>query len=88
VIFLTVAILAIAVHRAMLWDSLSGVEQNMVYTRLDARSDALLVGCIIGILISRDLIPNRNCGLAGGRAAGPGQRTSVNLPGNIKRKSS
>jgi peptidoglycan/LPS O-acetylase OafA/YrhL len=60
VIFLTLAILAIAVHRAMLWHSLSGAQQNMVYTRLDARSDALLVGCIIGILVSRDLIPNRN----------------------------
>jgi peptidoglycan/LPS O-acetylase OafA/YrhL len=63
-LLLTVAILAVAFNRAMLWHSLSGSEQNMIYTRLDARADALLVGCIIGILVSRDLIPNQTWALA------------------------
>lgn len=67
-LFLFGAILVVALHRAMLWQSLSGLERNMVYTRLDARADALLVGCIIGILISRNLIPNKKWVSAGIRA--------------------
>jgi peptidoglycan/LPS O-acetylase OafA/YrhL len=59
VLFLVGVILVVAVNRAMLWQNLSGLEQNMVYTRLDARADALLVGCILGILVSRNLIPNQ-----------------------------
>ena len=54
---LLVAIAAIGIHRAMLWHDLSGLERTLVYTRLDARADALLVGCVIGILISRNLLP-------------------------------
>lgn len=52
-IFLVLAISVIAVHRGMLWHDLTGVDRNLVYTRLDARTDSLLVGCIVGILISR-----------------------------------
>jgi peptidoglycan/LPS O-acetylase OafA/YrhL len=59
VLFLVGVILVVAVNRARLWQNLSGLEQNMVYTRLDARADALLVGCILGILVSRNLIPNK-----------------------------
>lgn len=53
VIFLVLSIAAIAVHRGMLWHDLKGLDRNLVYTRLDARTDSLLVGCIVGILISR-----------------------------------
>ncbi len=56
IMFLTLAIAAIAVHRARLWQSTTGLEHYMVYYRFDARTDSLLVGCIAGILLSRNLI--------------------------------
>ncbi len=59
VLLLFLAIAAIGVNRAMLWHDLIGPDRNLVYTRLDARADALLVGCVIGILISRNLIPSK-----------------------------
>ena len=59
ILFLTLAIAAIAVHRARLWQSTTGLEHYMVYYRFDARTDSLLVGCIAGILLSRNLIPNK-----------------------------
>jgi len=58
-LFLLLAISAIAVHRARLWQSTTGLEHYMVYYRFDARTDSLLVGCIAGILLSRNLIPNK-----------------------------
>ena len=58
-LFLLLAISTIAVHRLMLWQSLTGLEHIMVYYRFDARTDSLLVGGIAGILISRNLIPNK-----------------------------
>jgi peptidoglycan/LPS O-acetylase OafA/YrhL len=58
-LFLLLAISAIAVHRARLWQSSTGLEHYMVYYRFDARTDSLLVGCIAGILVSRNLIPNK-----------------------------
>jgi peptidoglycan/LPS O-acetylase OafA/YrhL len=58
-LFLVLAISVIAVHRALLWQGSVGLERNMVYTRLDTRTDSLLVGCIAGILVSRNLIPNK-----------------------------
>jgi len=59
VLLLFLAIAAIGIHRAMLWHDLIGPDRTLVYTRLDARADALLVGCIIGIVISRNLIPSK-----------------------------
>ena len=53
---LLLLIAVIGVHRAMLWHDLSGIEQTLVFSRLDARADALLVGCVVGVLISRNLI--------------------------------
>lgn len=47
----------IALHRASLWHGSTGREHLMVYTRLDARADALLVGCMAGVLITRGLVP-------------------------------
>ncbi|HEX8161038.1 MAG TPA: acyltransferase [Pyrinomonadaceae bacterium] len=46
---------AIALHRAALWHGLAGTERYAVYTRLDARADSLLVGCIAGLLLSSGL---------------------------------
>jgi len=56
VCLLLLLIAAIGIHRAMLWHDLSGLDQRLIYARLDARADALLVGCVIGVLISRNLI--------------------------------
>jgi peptidoglycan/LPS O-acetylase OafA/YrhL len=58
-LFLVLAITVIAVHRGLLWQGSTGLERNLVYTRLDTRTDSLLVGCIVGILISRNLIPKK-----------------------------
>jgi peptidoglycan/LPS O-acetylase OafA/YrhL len=54
---LLLLIAVIGIHRAMLWHDLTGLEQTLVFARLDARADALLVGCVAGILISRNMIP-------------------------------
>jgi peptidoglycan/LPS O-acetylase OafA/YrhL len=58
-LFLLLTIATIAVHRWMLWRSLTGLDHIMVYYRFDARTDSLLVGGIAGILISHNLIPNK-----------------------------
>jgi peptidoglycan/LPS O-acetylase OafA/YrhL len=58
-LFLLLVISAIAVHRARLWQTSIGLDHYMVYYRFDARTDSLLVGCIAGILVSRNLIPNK-----------------------------
>lgn len=59
ILFLVLAITAIAIHRARLWQSTAGLEHYMVYYRFDARTDSLLVGCIAGVFLSRNLIPNK-----------------------------
>jgi peptidoglycan/LPS O-acetylase OafA/YrhL len=59
ILFLALMISAIAIHRARLWQSTSGIEHYMVYYRFDARTDSLLVGGIAGILLARNLIPNK-----------------------------
>jgi peptidoglycan/LPS O-acetylase OafA/YrhL len=56
VCLLLVLIAAIGIHRAMLWHNLTGLDRRLIYARLDARADALLVGCVIGVLISQNLI--------------------------------
>ena len=54
---LVAAIVAIAVHRAILW--YHGVFWAVLYTRLDTRADALLVGCLLAHLWVRDKLPKR-----------------------------
>jgi peptidoglycan/LPS O-acetylase OafA/YrhL len=54
---LVAAIVAVAVHRAVLW--YHGVFWAILYTRLDTRADALLVGCLLAHLWVRDKLPKR-----------------------------
>ncbi len=54
---LLLLIVVIGIHRAMLWHELKDLERALIFGRLDARADALLVGCVAAILISRNLIP-------------------------------
>jgi peptidoglycan/LPS O-acetylase OafA/YrhL len=49
----TLALVAlVALHRAALWHALAGEARNTIYTRFDARADALLVGCVLGLLLT------------------------------------
>jgi peptidoglycan/LPS O-acetylase OafA/YrhL len=49
----TAALVAlVALHRALLWHALAGEARNTIYTRFDARADALLVGCVLGLLLT------------------------------------
>src|SRR6266576_5661642 len=54
---LLLLIVVIGIHRAMLCHELKDLERALIFGMLDARADALLVGCVAGILISRNLIP-------------------------------
>jgi peptidoglycan/LPS O-acetylase OafA/YrhL len=63
VILLVGAIIAVAVHRAVMWDN--GVNWQRLYTRLDTRADALLVGCLLAQLWVRDKLPKRGIQTAG-----------------------
>jgi peptidoglycan/LPS O-acetylase OafA/YrhL len=56
---LLLLIAAIGIHRAMLWHDLTGLSRTLVFSRLDARADALLVGCVVGVLISRNMITSQ-----------------------------
>lgn len=50
--FTVAVIAAVALHRAALWHAAAGEARNLVYTRFDARADALLVGCLLGLLLT------------------------------------
>ena len=57
VLMLVALIVAVVVHRAVLW--YHGVPWFVLYTRLDTRADALLVGCLLAHLWARDKVPKR-----------------------------
>ena len=59
---LVVAILVIAVRRAVLYDH--GMPWVHLYVRLDTRADSLLVGALLAILWIRRKTPTRFLGLA------------------------
>jgi peptidoglycan/LPS O-acetylase OafA/YrhL len=56
-------IAVIAIHRAYMWNH--GTPRNVLYTRLDTRGDALLVGCLLAQLWVRNKLPKRGVQLAG-----------------------
>ncbi|MDQ1508782.1 MAG: hypothetical protein QOG50_626 [Actinomycetota bacterium] len=68
VLMLVALIVAVAVHRAVLWDH--GVPWPVLYTRLDTRADALLVGCLLAHLWARDKVPKRGLTFAAWIALG------------------
>ncbi len=63
VVLLVGAIIAVAVHRAIMWDN--GANWVRLYSRLDTRADALLVGCLLAHLWVRDKLPKRGIQTAG-----------------------
>ncbi len=62
ILVLVAAIVAVALHRAYMWHN--GVPWPVLYTRLDTRADALLVGCLLANLWARDKLPKRGLQVA------------------------
>ena len=52
---LALVVVTVEVHRALLWRA--GAEVRRVYYATDARADALMVGCMLGVLVACDLLP-------------------------------
>jgi peptidoglycan/LPS O-acetylase OafA/YrhL len=57
VLIMVAGVAVIAYHRALLWQH--GGDPVRVYTGLDTRADSLLIGGIIGALISWNMIPRK-----------------------------
>jgi peptidoglycan/LPS O-acetylase OafA/YrhL len=57
VVLLVGAIIAVTVHRAIMWNH--GANWPRLYSRLDTRADALLVGCLLAQLWVRNKLPKR-----------------------------
>jgi peptidoglycan/LPS O-acetylase OafA/YrhL len=52
---LILTILVIALHRKLLWEN--GAFVRRLYYASDTRADALLIGCLVGLVVSWNLIP-------------------------------
>jgi peptidoglycan/LPS O-acetylase OafA/YrhL len=52
---LALAVLSVCAHRAVLWQT--GATVTRLYYGTDTRADALLVGCLLGVLAAYDLLP-------------------------------
>jgi peptidoglycan/LPS O-acetylase OafA/YrhL len=63
VVLLVGSIIAVSVHRAIMWDN--GASWLRLYSQLDTRADALLVGCLLAQLWVRDKLPKRGVQTAG-----------------------
>lgn len=53
---LTIVVVSLAVHRSLLWQA--GASIRRLYYATDTHADGLLLGCLLGCVVSWDLVPS------------------------------